>query len=759
MKRVSILISILTLFFAIAIIYSCSSSDEGQVQAGAYQATSSTVKSGFVGAERCKSCHLKEYKAWKGSFHERAMAKATPENVRGNFNDVTFSRNGATYRFYRQEKNFMVKAPGPDGEPTSYPIKYTFGWAPLQQYLVDFGKGKLQALNVAWDTRKKHWFSLYPDQELKPGDWLHWTDGAMNANTMCADCHTTNLHRNYRPQADSFHTTWSAINVSCESCHGPGKAHVKLVKGEKGNSLSAKQIRKDLQMTAETPQKTLINECARCHSRREELTDHYDHSQSFTDQFSPALPHPPEYFADGQIKDEDYTYGSFLQSKMFRHGVKCTNCHRIHSLQMKANVADNSLCLQCHASSYNSPEHHFHKSNTKASECVSCHMPGRNYMQVDFRRDHSLRIPRPDLSAKYNVPNACNSCHADKSAEWAAKAVRKWYGPNRPDHFSETLLKASNEGQDALNNLQQLIRDTSQSAIARATAVWYLGQMPDKSSSELPGTLRKTLRSNSPLVRISGAKAAGKLPARTKTSLLTDALKDTVRAVRIAAVGGLAERSAADLVPAYRSAFRKALAEYRDKLDANRYFPQGQMNRGQFFEKRGEPQKAIQAYRKALDKDPHFNPARMNLAYLLNQRGENERAGTLLQTVIRQEPTFGPAYYSLALLQAEEKRLEQALPNFQKAAELMPGNARVRYNWAISLQTLKRPEQAEQAYKEAIKLDSENADYRYGICTLYIQQGEYDKALPQAKKLRQIAPNYRGVDQLLKVIRQHLGSD
>lgn len=758
MKQVYILISILTLFCAIALVYSCSSPGEEQGGVEAYQATSPQGGAGFVGAVKCKSCHLKEYKAWKGSFHERAMAKADSENVRGNFDDVSFTHKGATYRFYREGDKFMVEAPGPDGHSRAYQIQYTFGWSPLQQYLVDFGKGKIQALTVAWDTQKKRWFSLYPDQQLKPGDWLHWTGGAMNWNTMCADCHTTNLHRNYNPQADSFHTTWSAINVSCEACHGPGRAHVKLMQSDQGKTAALKRIQQDLEMTTHTPQKSLIDKCARCHARREELTDHYDHGQSFMDQFDPALPHPPEYFADGQIKDEDYTYSSFLQSKMFHNDVKCTDCHQIHSLQMKANVADNSLCLQCHARSYDSPKHHFHKPNTKASECVSCHMPGRYYMQVDFRRDHSLRIPRPDLSVKYDVPNACNSCHTDKSAKWAAKAVRRWYGPNRPNHFSETLLKASKEGDKALADLRSLISDTSQPAIARATAVWYLGQMPQQEDSAVAGILQQGLQASSPLIRTSAAKAVSHLSVQTKTAMLSDVLDDSVRAVRLAAAGGLADHNVADLVPASREAFRKALKEYKKKLDANRYFPQGQMNRGQFFEKQGEPKKAIQAYRKALEKDPHFNPARMNLAYLLNRRGKNVESEKLLRTVIKQEPQFGPAYYSLALLLSEEKKLKQALPYFKKAAGLMPDNARVRYNWAIALQTLNQPKQAEQAYKEAIKLEPDNADYRYGICTLYIQQEEYKKALPQARKLQKIVPGNSRVQKLLKLIEQHLGS-
>jgi len=752
MRRVLVIATILLGFLAIAITYSCNQTEQEHSSDGGYQASQQQyITHKFVGAQECKSCHLKEYNTWKGSFHQRAMAKATEDNVRGNFDDVTFTHKGATYRFYQKGDKFMVKAPGPDGKPVNYQISYTFGWAPLQQYLLDFGKGKLQALNVAWDTKKKQWFSLYPDQKLKPGDWLHWTGGAMNWNTMCADCHSTNLHQNYIAAADSFHTTWSEINVSCEACHGPGSAHVKLMKSQKGQKATIKRIRQDLMMTGGTSQKALVNECARCHSRREKLTDSYNHSDSFMNQFDPALPHPPHYFPDGQIKDEDYTYSSFRQSKMFHNGVRCTNCHQPHSLQVKASVADNSLCLQCHASSYNSPKHHFHEANTKASECVSCHMPGRYYMQVDFRRDHSLRIPRPDLSVKYDTPNACNNCHSDKSAKWAARAVNKWYGPNRPYHFSETLLEASNEEKGATADLITLISDTSQPDIARATAVWYLGQVSSKRNTEI---LQQALHDSSSLVRNSAAKVTSRLPAGQKMSLLTDVLDDKVSAVRLSAAEGLAELSPSDLVPASRTAFKEAMEAYRKKLDINQYFPEGQMNRGQFFQKQGQPQKAIKAYRTALKKDPYFNQARINLAYLLNRRGKNAEAEQLFKTVIRQEPKFGPAYYSLALLLAEEKRLDEALPNFRKAAELMPDNARVQYNRAIALQTLRRPKQAEKAYLEAIRLDPDNPAYQYGICTLYLQQNEYAKAKPHVEKLQQLQPNSKRVQNLKAFVKR-----
>lgn len=485
------------------------------------------------------------------------------------------------------------------------------------------------------------------------------------------------------------------------------------------------------------------------------MTDSYAHKGNFLDHYNPTLPHPDSYFADGQIKEEVYVYGSFLQSKMFGEEIKCNDCHDPHSLELKANVTDNTLCMQCHEPRYNTADHHKHKVNTEASQCISCHMPGRYYMEVDFRRDHSFRVPRPDLSVQFNTPNACNDCHEEQSPEWAAKAVEEWYGPERADHFSEVLLKANERGPEALPDLKQLIADTIQPDIARATAVWYAGQFPSRESQNL---LEQTLNDDSPLVRNSTARALASFPPNLKNPVLQDALDDSLRAVRLAAAEGLAESSAAEMAFNMKKPFNDALEEYKRYLDVSQYFPQGQMNRGQFFENKGQITSAMEAYKEALEKDPYFNPARINLAYLYNRQGNNSEAEKLLEIVIDQEPGYGPAHYSLALLLAEEKQLAQAAPHFEKAAELMPQNTRVRYNWAISLQQMNRPQQAEKAYLQAIELEPDNPDYRYGISTLYVQQEQYREALVHVQKLIEIQPNNSQFRQLQQMIEGRLGN-
>ena len=746
---------VVLLFISFCIVYSCSNS--GDNQSDGSDESKFAISHRFVGGQTCQSCHAAEWEQWKGSHHDYAIAEADEESVRADFDNVEFQDRDETYRFFREGEIYKVEAPGIDGEQTVYEISYTFGWEPLQQYLVDFGKGKMQALQIAWDTEKNRWFSLRPDEKPEPGDWLHWTGASMNWNTMCADCHSTNLQENYIAEADSFHTTWSVIDVSCEACHGPGGDHVEFMNSSESENASIERIREDVNLASNVSQNSQINTCAPCHSLRQKLTDEYIHGDEYLDHFDPTLPHPGNYFADGQIQGEVYVYGSFLQSKMYANGVKCTDCHNPHTLELKEPLTNNKLCLTCHTPEYNTPDHHFHEMNTESSQCVNCHMTGRTYMENDFRRDHSFRVPRPDQSAQFGTPNACNDCHTDQSAEWASQAVQDWYG-DRPQHFTDILLEADTASADNIRvrtELNDLISDTSQSDIIRATAIWYTGHFPNTGSTDL---IREALESESALVRNSAAKAVQNLPPEMRTLVLRKSLTDSIKAVRMSSIQNLTSFSSEDFGVAYQDHFQNALQEYKNYLEVNRYFPQGEMNRGQFYEQQGDTEKAIEAYQKALERDSQFNPARINLAFIYNGRGQNDQSEQLLRKVIEQEPENGQAYYSLALLLSEAERIEEAVEFFERASELNPRQSRIFYNLAIANQTLGRTESAKNAYLDAIGLEPNNGDFRYGLLTLYMQQEQYGKAQEQATILEEIYPDNARIQQILQVIGQKIES-
>ena len=391
----------------------------------------------YVGLAECTSCHAEQASRWSGSHHDLAMQSVSEQTVLGDFNDASLTHFGVTSSFFKKDGKFLVHTEGPGGELRDYEIKYTFGVEPLQQYLVEFPGGRLQALSLAWDTRSQaqggqRWFHLYPDERITADDELHWTKPSQNWNSMCAECHSTNLQKNYDPVSETFSTTWSEIDISCEACHGPGSDHVAWAKREPGwenlqagkglvlsfderlgvswkiNPQTGTAVRSEVRGGDRE-----IEMCARCHSRRSPITADYEHGKPLLDHYLPRLLEEGMYFADGQIDDEVYVYGSFLQSKMYSAGVTCSDCHDPHNLQLR--LPANGVCLQCHqAERYDQPAHHFHKSGSEGASCAECHMPPRTYMVVDPRHDHSMRIPRPDLSVTLGTPNACNNCHRDK---------------------------------------------------------------------------------------------------------------------------------------------------------------------------------------------------------------------------------------------------------------------------------------------------------------------------------------------------------
>lgn len=191
--------------------------------------TAHPIELKFSGSSTCKSCHEGAYNKWLGSDHERAMLKATQDSVLGDFNNATYidPYNKVTSRFFTKDSSFWVETEGPDGIIGTFQISHTFGIYPLQQYLVPFPDGKLQCLNIAWDIEKKRWYRLPPYDVKGPNDWLHWTRGGQTWNTMCAECHSTRLEKNFDMAAGSYDTRWFEISVGCEACHGPGSEHIR----------------------------------------------------------------------------------------------------------------------------------------------------------------------------------------------------------------------------------------------------------------------------------------------------------------------------------------------------------------------------------------------------------------------------------------------------------------------------------------------------------------------------------------------------
>jgi len=732
----------------------------------------------YVGGQACGGCHPAERAAWLTSHHAHSMQPAKEHTVLGDFRDITFTQGNRSTRFFRRDGRFYVHTDGPDGKPADFEITWTFGVEPLQQYLVDFPDGRKQALSIAWDSRPKaaggqHWFSLYSRERIEAGDRLHWTGIDQNWNHQCADCHSTNLRKNFDAQANAFRTTWSDPQVDCEACHGPGSRHLDWAHrhetwNEPGKGLVVAlderravswSISADTGLGTRSSPRTSSREieaCAPCHARRERFSDDAA-GTAFTDVFRPAALAAPLYYADGQMREEVYEYGSFLQSRMNARGVTCSDCHEPHSQQLRA--PGNALCAQCHAPArFDTARHHHHPVSSRGAQCVACHMPAHTYMRIDVRHDHSLRIPRPDLSMALGTPNACTDCHRNREASWAARAIKTWFPTPKPgfQDFAAAFAAADRGESDAHAPLERLASSRTEPAIVRASALRRLARLMSSSglvNASLAGTDATSPEAASPHAASSEAVAlTTKGPAAANSGSATFgaadsdfatrnafeiALSDPDPLVRTAAVAGLIE-----IAPALRAeSLRTALADpsrmvrielartlagtpadgpalapaledffAEQRLNADR--PEAHIETGNLAAARGQLDAAAREFRQALILDPALTGAAINLADLHRSQGEEPLAEQALREALRHAPSSAPAHHALGLSLVRQRRLSEALAELARAAELEPQQAHWSYVQAIALFDTGHHDQARRVLRAALRRHPQDRELR-----------------------------------------------
>jgi len=680
----------------------------------------STDTSGqFVSEENCAGCHENQFKAWTGSHHDLAMQDANERTVLGNFNETRFTYAGITNRFFRRDGKYFVTTDGPDGKLADFEIKYTFGVDPLQQYLIPLPGGRLQALSIAWDTRHKRWFHLYPGQHIDYQDELHWTGLAQNWNYMCGECHATDYHKNYDSATGAFKTTASRFDVGCQACHGPASRHAEWAKHAGSAATQAPRGTRKQDFAVDLSardSRVQIETCARCHSRRTTLSSDYHFGKPLMDTHLPALLSESLYFSDGQIQDEVYVYGSFLQSKMYAKGLRCSDCHEPHSTRTRA--SGNTLCVTCHNAKapgagphidtsglkhkdYDSPAHHFHKQGAPGSQCVDCHAPKRTYMIVDPRSDHSFRIPRPDVSVAIGTPNACTGCHSKQSARWAANIVAKWYGPDRRQepHYGLAIDAGRHAKPGAVKGLVALADDATQPAIVRATALQLLAAYPGRSALE---ALQRGLRDGDPMVRRAAVIGQERLPPAQRKTASLPLLDDPVRAVRIEAARVLAP-AATSLAGNDKERFDRALTEFEAAQQENADRPEAHVNLGNLRLARGEFEQAEAAFRKAIALDSRFVPAYVNLADMYRARKRDADSEKILREGLQAAPKAAALHEALGLALVRQGRKEAALAEFAAAAKAQPDDSRHAYVYAVALDSAGRRTEAIRLLKATAK--------------------------------------------------------
>lgn len=722
----------------------------------------------FVGRDACVSCHAAQDSFWRGSHHAAAMAVADSTTVLGNFEDAAYAYNGVTSRFFRRDGGYWVRTEGPDGVLTDYPVRYTFGVYPLQQYLIAFPRGRLQALGIAWDSRAKaeggqRWYHLYPGEQVDHRDVLHWTGMLQNWNFMCAQCHSTNLQKGYIEAVDSYATSWSEINVSCEACHGPGSAHVALAerragrqggwKGPSGLTVSFRDTAAAWLMdtatgiarrSARRTNRMEVETCGVCHARRGQVWPDSAVGQLLAQTQRVSLLDEGLYFADGQQEDEVYEYGSFLQSRMYRAGVTCSDCHEAHAGVTR--TAGNALCASCHLPSrYDVPGHLRHPASGAGSRCVDCHMPPRNYMGVDARRDHGMKIPRPDLTLLTGAPDACSACHIDKPIAWSVRAAAAWYGP--PDSTVMPAGAAISGGwgrtPGAGEWLVALSRDTTRPGITRATAVTLMPQNP---AAGTLSAIQMALDDPDPLLRRAAAEQLELLDPAMRAPMGLPRLADSIRTVRLAVLPALAGLPDSAWTAPQREAFAAVLAEYRASQRYNADRPESWVNLGQLDRRLGNAASAEEAFRRAIRLQPQFVTAYLQLAELYRTEGRELQADSVLRMGLDRVPGSPDLEYQLGLALVRQGRKTEALPLLRSAAAT--GAPHYAYVYGVALFDAGQSAAAVTVLQKAQAGAPEDRELLYGLATIAAAAGRRELALETAGRLLVLDPDNREVQRL-----------
>ncbi|TDR77109.1 putative CXXCH cytochrome family protein [Photobacterium lutimaris] len=728
----------------------------------------------YVGSETCAECHAQQVEAWRGSHHEMAMKHATPQSVLGNFSDQTLPLDrkpeGKASRFFKKGDEFWVNIAGADQIFSDFKISYTFGVYPLQQYMVEFPDGRVQLIPYAWDSRPpeqggQRWFNLYP--ETTSVDEFYWTNAGQNWNFMCADCHSTNLTKNYDAKSDTYNTTWSEINVGCEACHGPASAHLEYVV-KASNKHTTTELNdeihtntlmgfdRDLRVAVKEwialdGHKTLkpksiqptdqLQTCAQCHSRRTQLNESKDHVKgAFLDKYRLSLITPELYYHDGQIYDEGYVYGSFLQSRMAEKGVTCTNCHDPHSA--KLTIPEEAVCSQCHVSpEYASSQHTLHEVDTEAAKCTSCHMPETTYMQIDPRRDHSWHVPRPDLSQHIKTPNVCTGCHEDKTAQWAHEVLTKRFPDStyRQQHFGVAFYADSIGHKAAPDALSYTAQDASLSDIIRASA---LTRMAGNTTQNTLVALARAVKHDSELMRLGAIEGSSGYGWPERWQILSPLLNDPVLSVRTETASVLVVYWP-QMSLLQRDRLNKPLREYIEiqQFNADRGF--GRSNLGNVYRAMGEMDEAIAWYQGAIEIEPYFANSYVNLADLYRSQNNEKRALQVLQQGMKAQPNNSALPYSAGLAYLRAGEMQQANRYLKQAAEMAVENPHYWYVYGLALEKI--DVLASSKALSAAFLISGNPQHLYAQCEVLArnyQRGEVANAFDRCtQQLGKIVPS------------------
>lgn len=696
----------------------------------------------YAGSESCRECHAETYAAWKGSHHGRAE-RVPDRAVDGpTFDPARLITAGATSaRVGWDDPDPMVTPVPPHGDDRPRRVVRVIGESPLVQFLVEAGNGRLQTLDLSWDPERGEWFNVFGDEDRQPGDWGHWTGRGMNWNAMCAACHNTRLRKNYDAATDVYRTAAVETGVGCEACHGPMRDHVAWRQANAGTSAPDPTVRR------QTPDQWR-DTCGSCHARRGELTGDFVPGDAFDDHFAlVTVDESGTFHPDGQVHEEDYELSAFLGSRMHAAGVRCGDCHDPHAARPR--LAGDALCMRCHSGGFPKAPvivpaaHTFHRPESSGARCTACHMPLTTFMQRHPRHDHGFTVPDPVLTEELGIPNACNRCHVEQDAAWAAGHVARWYGERmqRPARERTRAVAAARRGETAGRDalLQRLGTGDPpywEAVSARLLARWA-GEPPVRRA--LVGLLDYTnalVRATAVTSLGGGADGDPSLAAALRLRLA-----DPSRNVRVATAWALRR----DVDPGSRAGQELAwmLAHAADQ-------PLGQVQLGVYHLDRGDIASALPHFARAVAWDPGSAAVRHEHAVALSLAGRSAEAVRELREAVRLEPAEAEYHFKLGLALNEVGDLPGVRTALEAAVSRDPAHGRAWYNLGLVRDELGDPAGAVEALYRAESVTPGDPAIPYARATVQARQGDYPAARTAARRALEIDPGFTAAAGLLR---------
>ena len=703
------------------------------------------VFAAYASSASCRDCHREAFERWATSHHALAERALAPSLDRRFFDPSrTFTHASQTSATRASGPRLELRTAGPNGKPEWFACERVIGVDPLRQFLIPATGGRWQVTELAVDSRRGDWFDVYGDEDRQPGEWGHWTGRGMNWNQMCAVCHNTRLRKNYQSAPDAYSTTMVEPGVGCEACHGPMANHVTWQMPRRQPAKGDPTIRR-------FGKPLTLSTCGQCHARRSELTGEFAPGEHFLDHHALVIPDASEvYYPDGQVREENYEYASFLSSRMGNAGVWCMDCHDAHAGPPR--TLDNSLCQRCHAApiapapKIDESAHSHHRAGEPGDRCVDCHMPLTVYMARHPRRDHGFTIPDPLLTKQHGIPNACNRCHTDQNTAWALETTEKWYGERmaRPTRRRAQILARARQGEAAV--VPELVRLANEESIPlwRASAASLLENWCTEPGAK--AMLLKFTRDHDALVRGRAARALERLASLSNPAAirsLNDLLNDPVRSVRVDAAWSLRRTLDTNGV-----AGRDLLRDLRLNLDQ----PQGVMRHGVFLLDRGQVAEALPWMQRAVAWDPGSAILRDSLAVCLSGLGRTAEAVQQLRDACRLAPRDAAFRFRLGLALNEAGNLPEAIASFEAAVKLDPAFGRAWYNLGLAHAAEQRLDEASLALGRAETLDPTDAMIPYALATVLARAERAEEARAAAQRALAIRPDFVEATRLLQAL-------